>query len=74
MFPHGSYRRFLSALVALFLLPLLVYVSVLERSAVGLTRTNLKLNGTLALFKNCLRIINLHHLLIGYTVFERTPR
>ena len=74
MFPHGSYRRFLSARVALFLLPLLVYVSVLERSAAGLTRTNLKLNGFLVLFKHCLGIIDLHNLLIGDTIFERTPR
>jgi len=57
VFPHGSYRRFLSARVALFLLPLLVYVSVLERSAAGLTRTNLKLNGILAPFHGSWRII-----------------
>ena len=59
VFPHRNYRRFLSARVAPFLLLLLVHVSVLEKSAAGLTRTNLNLNGIVAYLPGCLRIIAL---------------
>ena len=70
MFPHGNYRRFLSVRVALFLLRLSFFGARSPR----LTLINLNLNGTFALFKNRLRIIDLHHLLIGDAVFRRTPR
>ena len=57
LLPHHHHSWFLSARVVLFLLLLLVHVSVLEKSAAGLTRTNLNLNGILAHFPGSLRII-----------------
>jgi|SRR5437016_5048669 len=57
LLPHHHHSWFLSARVVLFLLLLLVHVSVLEKSAAGLTRTKLNLNGILAHFPDSLRII-----------------
>ena len=72
LLPHHHHSWFLSAGVALF--PLVLSFFRARSGSPRLTRTNLNLNGTLALFKDRLRIIDLNNLLIGDTVFGRTPR